>query len=139
MPYISTFIYCENIQNENTPNGPKMHIIEPMHIMTPAFIPSMFSFCIVFGILNIQLDRRHILRYVFKGAETDQPPIIDTGEIVLPIQEKKGNLPDDMNGIMMNMDFRNIPLQYEGSYNSEIFVDGTSLGIFPIKVKGMMQ
>lgn len=139
MAYISTFVYCENIQNEPSPNGSKLHVIGPMQIMTPAFIPSMFSFSVVFGILDIQLNKPHTLRYIFKGPKAEEQPIIDSGDIVLPIQENNAELPDEMKGFMMNMDFRNIPLQYEGEYTSEIYFDEVSLGMFPIKVKAVMK
>lgn len=135
MPYISTFMYCENTQNENTPEGNKLHIIGPMHIITPMFIPSMFSFCVTFGILDLCLNEQHILRYVFKSPNGEI--VVDTKDIHLPIQELKEDLPKEMNGILLNMDFRNIALKIEGKYNSEIFVDEHSLGVFPIGVKGM--
>ncbi len=134
MPYISTFMYCENTQIENTPEG-KMHITGPMHIITPMFIPSMFSFCVAFGVLDLSLDKQHSLRYIFKDPSGEI--VVDTNDIHLPIQELKIDLPKDMNGMLLNMDFRNIALRIEGEYKSEVFIDGQSLGVFPIKVKGM--
>lgn len=137
MPYISTFVYCESIENENVSNDSKLHIVGPMHIITPLFVPSMFSFCVSFGILNLKLDKPHSLRFIFKGPDVEQENIIDTGDMDLPLQEVNDGLPDDMKGIMMNFDFRNIPFRSEGEYSSEIIIDGKEMGKFPIKVKEM--
>lgn len=137
MPYLSTFVYCESSQQEVNPLGQtRLTIINPIQIFRPMFIPSMFSFGIVFGIMELDVSKQHTFRYVFRGPKDEEPLIIDTSEISLPQQPIESDLPEDMRGIMMNLDFRNVAIRNEGIYNSEIFIDGISLGKTPIKVKG---
>lgn len=139
MAYITTVVYCESAQNEMTPQGPKLHLIGPMQVLTPMFIPGMFSFSILIGIQDFKLDIPHTIRFVFKGPKEGEPPILDTSDITMPVQPKNPTLPDDMQGAMMNMDFRNVVIRSEGEYFSEIFFDGESLGKFPIKAKAVEQ
>lgn len=120
MAYISYFIYSESTQNENVANGSKLHIVQPMHIIIPMFIPSLFSFSVSFGVLDIKQDESHRLRYTFKSPDNVQAILIDTGDINIPSEYSTRELPDDMNGLMLNLDFRNIPFKTEGEYIGNI-------------------
>jgi hypothetical protein len=137
MAKVSTFLYCEGVQNDVTPTGPKMHIIGPMQILTPMFIPSMFSFSVVIGIIDTNMKMPHKFRLLLKGP--DEQIIIDTGESIIPINNAKviPNLPEDMQGFMGSIDFRNVAIRQEGTYEIEVFFDDESMGKFPIKAKGV--
>lgn len=136
MPYISTFVYAEDSNAELTPQGQKLHIINPQQIFLPMFVPGMFSFAVAFGILEVNTQESHRIRYVFYSPVEGELPLIDTGEVVLPIVTEDNGVPIDMQGIMLNLNFRNVPFRLEGAYKSEIYLDGNLLGIFPIKVRG---
>lgn len=139
MPHVSTFMYAEGSMSETTPqNQQRLHVVSPLHIFVPMFVPGTFSFCVVFGILDINTDKDHILRITFSNPNKDEPPLIDTGDMHLPrVNDPNAQeLPQEMRGIMTNISFQNVVLRYEGIYESEVFFDGDSLGIFPIQVKG---
>lgn len=138
MPKISTFMYSEGAVNETVPNGQRLHIVAPLLIFTPMFIPGTFSFSVALGILGIDVDKDHIFQFKFKTPVTGEAPLIDTGEINFPRISDSSiyDLPLDMRGIMLNFGFQNVVFRNEGTYISEVFLDGESLGEFPIDVKG---
>lgn len=46
MEYISSFTYCDSIQIEMTPQGPRYQIVNPLQVLVPIAIPSNYSFAI---------------------------------------------------------------------------------------------
>lgn len=137
MAKISNFIYCESTINEATPQGNKIHIVSPLQVFLPMFIPGMFSFSVVVGIIDLDITKPHMFKYILTGPDDNDKPLIDTGEIPLPPQVNVKNLPDDFSGYMSGMDFRNVVMRKEGVYVSEVFFDGNSMGKFPIKAKAV--
>ena len=109
-----------------------------MHTMTPAFIPGMFSFSIVFGVLDVDLGKAHLLKCTFNSSIEEERLIVDTGDIPLQILDQgiDKKLPKEMHGFIFAIDFRNATVRNDGNYYTEIFLDGNSLGKFPIIVKG---
>jgi hypothetical protein len=137
MVHVSTFIYAQDSNTvANTEGGNSLHLINPQHIFTPAFIPSLFSFAIMFGILGIEQSKEHKIRVVFRGPNPNEGPILDTGDFNYPANDQGKDLPLEMQGFLMNLNLRNVPLKYEGEYATDIYADGILLGTFPIKVKG---
>jgi hypothetical protein len=137
MPHVSMFMYCENATNDMTPQGPKLNITGPLHILTPMFVPGMFSFSIVFGILDLETDIDHAIRVIFRSSVAGEEHLIDTGkDILIPRNSEKNDLPKDMRGLMMSLDFKNVVFRSEGLFLTEVLFDGESLGQFPIKVRG---
>ena len=63
MARISTFMYCDNVQNQNN----NMVVNSPMQIITMNYIPGMFSFSVIFGVLDINQYEDHRIRFVFKN------------------------------------------------------------------------
>ena len=134
MAEISTFLYCENAQP--LPNG-GMTINGPMKIITPKYIPGVFSFTIFFGIIGIDLSDPHTLQIKFM-KKGENKALVDTDKLNLQNQEIKANiLPLDMRGFMANLDFRNVELETEGEYVTKVILDGELKGEFPIKAKAV--
>ena len=133
MAHISTFVYCEGIQVEETNQGNKTHIINPQQIFTPAFIPSLYSFSISFGVIGVKYKENQVMVYKFINTNTNEA-LIDSGDI--NINSKKTDLPEELNGFMMNIDFKNIVFKNEGYYESEIYLNNEKIGSYPIFVKG---
>lgn len=132
MAKIINFVYCKEIQNrQQTPNSPfETIIIGPMPQIIVPFIPSMFSFSLSFGLLWQNNDNAVQLQCRFANPNGDV--INDTGIIDLtnPMQttdEKK-------RGFQCNLDMRNIPLETEGTYTSEISINGNTVGVYGIEV-----
>lgn len=134
MAHVSTFVYLEETQLD--PKGNKLIAFNPMHIFTPAYVPGQFSFAVVLGILDFDTKIEHEIKLLFLDPQGNA--IIDTNTIRLPSNmDNPNNLPKDMCGIMMNLDFRNVVFSMEGTYKTIIMFDGNNLGEFPIKVKGL--
>ncbi|NNU94844.1 hypothetical protein ETC01_17315 [Geobacillus sp. NFOSA3] len=136
MPRVSTFMYCES--TEINPNTGQMRINVPMHIFTPAFVPGMFSFSVVFGLLGIEINPNNTFRVRFVSPNNEA--IIDTNDLPFPTpnpNDNVRNLPPEMRGMIFNFDFRNVVFRQNGQYKTEIFVNGDKLGEFPIDVKGV--
>lgn len=134
MARITTFVYCENVENGNTPTGPKNNIIGPMNAIRPMFIPGTFSFSIFASILGVDLKAPHTFRIEF-FSETKA--ILDTGNAQLPSQSLEPDLPESERGFMINMDFRNVVFEKEGEYVSKVYFDDKLLGEYPIYVKAI--
>lgn len=136
MPYVSLFVYSDGTKTENHPQ-PEMHIINPKIIFTPMFIPGQYSFDVTVGIMELDTEKEeHTARYTFSGP--DGGIIINSGGIRLQKTEQpQKNLPPDMRGGIISLDFRNVILNKNGTYKSEVFCDGESLGDFPISVRGI--
>lgn len=137
MARITNFAYCENTQNEMTPSGPKLHLIGPMQVMLPMFIPGMFTFSIFIAIMDLKIEIPHTIKFVFSGPDSDKPVIFDTGDIPLPAQTSVYNLPEDMRNLMLGLEFTNVVFREEGIYATDVFFDGELLGNYPIKAKGI--
>lgn len=135
VPRISTFVYSEDSISHNTSQGQQMNIVNPQHVLRPMFVPSMFSFAVTFGIVDLDTKKEHKARYLLWGPEEGEP-IVDSGEFNLPVPDEPSDLPMEASGYMMNMNFRNVPFKKEGFYTSEIVFDGQELGKFPVYVKG---
>lgn len=134
MPYISTFIYCENA---NVGPNQKLHIEAPLLNFSPLFLPGMFSFSVAMGILDLDLSKDYTFQLLFFSPEKDEKPVVDTGLITLPKNQsdEPSDLPKDAQGIMLNMDFRNVPLRHRGTYRTEVMLNGDKIGTFPIWVQ----
>ncbi|WP_455793016.1 DUF6941 family protein [Clostridium butyricum] len=132
MERISTFVYCESVQNENTPTGIKNNILGPMNALRPMYIPGTFSFSIFLSILGIDLSKTHIMKIIFTDGKEN---IVNTGDSQLPAQDLEPDLPESERGFMMNMDLRNVVLKKEGIYKTQVYFDDKLLGEYPIYVQ----
>lgn len=132
MARVTMFVYCENVQNENTPLGPKNNIIGPMNAIRPMFIPGTFSFSIFTSIVDVDLKKTHNFRIVLSDGFKD---IVDTGNALIPPQNIEPDLPESERGFMLNMDLRNVIFEKEGSYIGKVYFDDDILGEYPIYVK----
>ena len=137
MARVSTFIYAEESHNEVNPKGQRMNIVNPLLIFSPKYLPGQFSFSVAIGILEVDYSQTHVFRYLLRGPKSEREPIVDTGNVPIPSQLNPRNLPLEMQGIFIGFDLRNIDLEDEGKYTSEAFIDGVSLGLYPISIKGM--
>ncbi len=138
MANLKTVLYCEGINADMTPNGPKNTLVGPLMCLAPMFIPGMFSFSIFVHIEDIGevKDLAHSFKIIFK-KKNSQEEIVNTGD--QPININKGDQTEEnkMNGIMINMDFRNVVIREEGEYVSEIYFDNEKIGEGSIYAKAV--
>lgn len=127
MPSIATFVYSENTQNQDN----KLCIVGPLVVFKPPVIPSMYSFSMTFGIIDMDIKIDHTIQIVF--VDPDNSIVFDTKVINMPRQsEEIGNNNSD---VIASVDCRNALLKLEGTYTSKVFLDGELMGIYPIQTK----
>jgi len=90
------------------------------------FIPSVYSFCLNIGLDELDLSREHDfqIRFINEAGKAS----FDTGIIKTPIFE-------DSSAFNMSLDIRNIPLEQEGDYFTEVYVNSELLIKSPITVR----
>ena len=65
MIYISSFTYCDSIQTEMTPQGPRNQIVNPLQMLAPIAIPSNYSFAIACNIAGFDATKENSVRIQF--------------------------------------------------------------------------
>ncbi|MGG2943074.1 hypothetical protein ABEO51_08115 [Bacillus safensis] len=136
MPTITSFIYCEKTETDQ--NG-KLILVQPLLVLTPAFLPGMYSFSIAVGIKGIPDQMK--LRILFISPNSQDQPLIDTTGINVTKKNVVEDhiidlLPEEEIGINFNMDLRNVVLKTEGYYKTVVMINEEVIGEFPIYVKG---
>ena len=131
MEYISSFIYCDSIQTEITPQGTRTQIVNPLQILTPIAIPGNYSFAIICNIAGFDSKKENSVRIKF--VSPSKQVLNDTGKIKLqlPMEQIKENMPNVM---QLNLDMRNLPFSETGLYSTKIYVNETKIGEYKISV-----
>lgn len=132
MAYINFLVYSDDAIMENG----KFSLVNPMTALFPLRVPGQFSFTVTIGVMEITTEKENYkLRYTLTGPlEGDAKVVIQTDE--LDVERPPSLLPSDYQGGIVSLEFKNVDFREEGTYTTEIFLDGTSLGKFPIKVRG---
>lgn len=128
-PTISTFMYALGAGNDA--QG-RMTIHSPLNFIEIPFMPSAFSFAIIFGLVGLSTGRPHKLKIVFKSPEgkilhSFEPEVQVSGEI-------PEGVPPETIGFIAHIQLQNTPLEKEGKYSTEIHVDGKKLNEYPVWV-----
>ncbi|MDF1495229.1 hypothetical protein [Caproiciproducens sp. CPB-2] len=126
MAKLSFFIYSEAIQSVPPMQPPKPVITGPLMVLTPIRIPGNYSFAISFGILGFNITQSNKLQIVF--SDPNGVSIQDTGVVELPADQGQGNLPPEYQGLVLNMDYRNVLFRNEGDYKTTVFLNGEDIG-----------
>lgn len=140
MPRVEFLIYSDGVQVESLPgpNGvPQQRILvqNPQYVLRPLFVPSLFSFTISFAISDLDTSIPNSLRLTFVFADQPDTIIFDSGVAQLAsIVDEQSDMPEHLRGFNANVDVRNIPIRQNGRYQSEIFINGESIGVFPVEV-----
>jgi hypothetical protein len=131
-------VYSEGMQTENQPQGQRTIIQGPLLGLSPNYIPGLFSFVVTVGIIGVDVDVDHTLKYIFKDSNGKN--VIPETELALPnATGNSKNLQPEMRGVTVSIDIRNADLQVEGQYISEFYLDGTSLGSFLVQVRQLLK
>ena len=131
MAKVVTITYCEGIES----NGGKNSIVNPLPILRPMYVPGMYSFGISVGIVDFNRYDEHTIRIVFRNSESKQE-VINTDILPLPQEAVNTSIPDDLQNIVLNMEFKNAVFDQEGTYETVVYFDEEEIGAYPIKVKG---
>ena len=131
MAYISSFTYCDSIQMEMTPQGPRNQIVNPLQVLAPIAIPGNYSFAIACNIAGFDVEKENSVRIKF--VSSDEQLLNDTGDIKfqLPVDQMKADKPSVM---PFNLDMRNLAFHQAGIYSIKVFVNGEQIGEYKIQV-----
>ena len=131
MAYISSFTYCDGIQTEMTPQGPKPQIVKPLQVLTPIALPSNYSFAIACNIADFDVNIENSVRICFVSPSGKNVNDTDEIKFQIPHEQIKVNRPSVM---QFNLDMRNVILREEGVYATRIFINGEQIGEYKIAV-----
>ena len=138
MARVSGFLYCLNTERNTTPDGKGelTNAIGVLSTITPEYIPGLFSFSIIFSIIDIDLKSNNRIRISF--ADDNKKEIVNSGEILLnlPTPVEQLDIPNEYKGLNLCMDMRNVALEKDGVYRTTIFFNDETLGCYEIYVKG---
>ena len=105
MVYISSFMYCDSIQSEITPQGQRINISNPLQVLAPIAIPSNYSFSVVcnFAGFDSNIDNNMRMQFVSPSGQI----IYDTDNVSfkLPEEQIQSGRPAAM---QFNIDVRNL-------------------------------
>lgn len=131
MAYISSFTYCDSIQTEMTPQGPRNQIVNPLQVLAPIAIPGNYSFAIACNIAGFDVAVENCVRIQFLLPSGNV--LNDTGDIKFQIPVEQ--LQQDSLGVMQfNLDMRNMVLSEVGVYSTKVLVNGETVGEYRIQV-----
>lgn len=133
-PIISSFMFSDETQNVQTqPQSASLHLINPLNVIRPHFVPGSYTFAMSFGILRLLLTQSHNLQIIMKSPSGKIS--LDTGVIYIsqpaPVED---DLPLEAHGMMFNFNFRNVPFEENGEYLTTIIIDEQEIGEYPLFV-----
>jgi len=138
MANLANFLYCLNAERQQAPQGQgeSINAMGVLTVLTPEFVPGLFSFSIIFSILDIDSTSDSQIKIVFKDNTGKE--LINTGNIIMPpVPTDVGiRLPSEYVGYNLSMDFRNVVFENEGEYTTDVYFNNALLGTNPIFVKG---
>lgn len=131
MEYITSFIYCDSIQTEVTPQGAKPQIINPLQVLAPIAIPGNYSFCIACNVSGFDEHKENEVQLIFVSPKGKT--IYDTGKINFQIPEEQvsKNKPGT---VQFNLDLRNVVLEEQGICTTKVIMNGNTIGEYKIAV-----
>ena len=131
MEYISSFTYCDSIQTEFTPQGPRPQIVNPLQLLAPVAVPGNYSFAIACNVGGFDVQKENILHIQFVSPQ--EQVMYDTGDIRFQVPTEQIRL-DKPNVMQFNLDIRNIVFREVGVYSTRVFVNSKQIGEYKIPV-----
>ena len=131
MAYISSFVYCDSIQNEITPQGPRSRINNPLQVLSPIAIPGNFSFAISLNIAGFDASIDNTLSLSFSDPSSFE--IYNSGNVNIKLPNEGEQLVKPT-AIQFNLDLRNIIVPVEGIYSTKVFFNSVEIGNYKIEV-----
>lgn len=132
MAYISSFVYCDSIQMQITPQGPKSQIVNPLQILSPVAIPGNYSFSISCTLAGFDASIENDVRIQF--VSPSETTLYDTNKVNFKIPSEQ--LQDGKSATMQfNLDLRNLVFKESGIYTTKIWMNDNLLGEYKIEVK----
>jgi hypothetical protein len=130
MAQISCFMYAANVAKD----AGGMKINNPLSAIVPMFIPSTFSFFVVFGVRDFDTKANHTIKVDFVSKSDPNFNAPTTMAAIAPLPDDPNHLPDKFMGFISTIGFQNVILQNEGEYTTVIRFDDEILGEYEICV-----
>ena len=130
MEYISSFTYCDSIQTEMTPQGPRQQIVKPLQALTPVAMPGNFTFAIACSIAGFDATKENSVDIEF--LDPNGSILYGTGEVkfqIPPSQIKSGGI----TSMQFNIDIRNLVFKEVGLYSTKVMFNKKELGEYKIQ------
>ncbi len=129
---IVNFLCCKEIQTRfvNNETLPDNMLIGPLAEINLPFIPSMYSFSVSFGILSTD-SKLEKFKVRYKFVDPDGKSVFDTNVLDLSIPLQSGA---ECNSVQCNLDIKNILLEKEGIYSSELYLNDKLGGKYELRV-----
>ena len=131
--YVSSFVFCDSIQTQITPGGPQYQIVRPLQVLSPIAIPGNYSFSISCNIAGFEKDREHSISIAIcapNGEECARP--VDDVKFNFGSELVNGDN-DQIPGLSLNIDLRNMVLWNPGVYTAKVVLDGKIIGEYRIE------
>lgn len=125
MAKVTMFMLCDSVNNVPGPQGAISHLIAPQLVLRPAFIPGNFSFGLSIGVQD--LDIKKPIKLVFTITAPDGKVLQKADEAEIPAMNQEDTLPSEQQGLMLNLDIRNLVIHEEGAYKFALCVNGEAL------------
>ena len=133
MAYISSFVYCDNIQQGMAADKtPMTHILNPLQVLKPVSLPGNFSFSIMCNVSGFDIQQENVFNLQFVSPNGDV--LQDTGDIPLKLPQEVIAQKKKANAMQMCMDFRNIVMREYGEHKTIIKMNHEVIGEFRIPV-----
>lgn len=133
MAYISSFVYCDNIQPGMTAdNKPMTHIFNPLQVLNPVSLPGNFSFSIMCNISGFDAEQENVFNLQF--VSPSGVILQNTGDIPIKLPPELLQQQKKLNAVQMCMDFRNVVISEYGEHVTIIRMNNEEIGKFRIPV-----
>lgn len=131
MAKIMSFMYAGNVVQDPV-QGQPIHIVAPLMNIIPLFVPTTFSFSIVFGVADFDITSEHNIHAIFQN---DNIQLVNSAIKLPPVPEGADiELPDKYKGFLSIVNFQNVILEQEGVYKTRIIFDNDCIGEYEIYV-----
>ena len=125
MAKVTMFMLCDSVNNVPGPQGAISHLVSPQLVLRPVFIPGNFSFGISIGVQD--LDIKKPIKLGFTIAAPDGKVLQRGDDAEIPPMNLEDTLPPEQQGLMLNLDIRNLVIHEEGVYKFTLRVNGDPL------------
>lgn len=138
MAKIQSFMYAANVIQElprdaSTQIQPQTHIIAPLQIIVPLFIPSTYSFFIVFSLRDFDTTTAHNIKIQF--CDPDEKILVETEAAVPVIPENPiAEVSDEYKGFSSSIGLQNTIFRQTGAYKTNVIFDSEKIGSYEIYV-----
>ncbi len=129
MAKLSYFMICDTMNNVPMPGGTLgLNITNPQLVLTPKYIPGNYSFCVVVGVQDVKPTdpSTNAIKLKFELL-TPKGKLLQQSVADLPMVNMQ-KVPEQYQGFLMSFDLRNLPIEEEGAYVLNLYVDDVLIG-----------